>query len=249
MTSVLVLDEAVPGRQPLETILRPGGYEVVQADSGARALEIVRAWQPDLVIADILMPTMDGYQLIRELRRDPATANIPVILYIGPCLIEEVRELAGAFGVSHILLKPPEPDEVLRMVSDALSQPHDLTPRFPSEDFQLQQLHMLTTKLLQKTEEIRETAILAGCLQRASGIAIHAATHELALEAAAGQQLAHLSTRESEVLGLIVEGASNGEIAARLVIAPSTVQSHVKRILHKLGVKNRTEAAVRYVRG
>jgi DNA-binding NarL/FixJ family response regulator len=51
-----------------------------------------------------------------------------------------------------------------------------------------------------------------------------------------------------EVLSMIVEGSTNGEIAERLVLATSTVQSHVKRILSKLGVKNRTEAAVRYVR-
>jgi DNA-binding NarL/FixJ family response regulator len=57
-----------------------------------------------------------------------------------------------------------------------------------------------------------------------------------------------LSRRELQVLSMIVDGATNREIAARLVIATSTVQSHVKRILHKLGVKNRTEAAVRYLR-
>jgi DNA-binding NarL/FixJ family response regulator len=58
-----------------------------------------------------------------------------------------------------------------------------------------------------------------------------------------------LSRRELEVLALIAEGATNAEIAERLVIAPSTVESHVKRILRKLGARNRTEAAARYLRG
>ena len=57
-----------------------------------------------------------------------------------------------------------------------------------------------------------------------------------------------LSARELEVLAIIAEGASNAEIAARLMIAPTTAQGHVKHILHKLGVRNRTEAAVRYAR-
>ena len=58
-----------------------------------------------------------------------------------------------------------------------------------------------------------------------------------------------LSRRELEVLALIAEGDTNAEIAERLVIAPSTVESHVKRILRKLGARNRTEAAARYLRG
>jgi LuxR family transcriptional regulator, regulator of acetate metabolism len=57
-----------------------------------------------------------------------------------------------------------------------------------------------------------------------------------------------LSPRELEVLALIAEGASNAEIAARLMIAETTAQTHVKHILRKLGVRNRTEAAVRYLR-
>jgi DNA-binding CsgD family transcriptional regulator len=56
-----------------------------------------------------------------------------------------------------------------------------------------------------------------------------------------------LSARELEVLAIIAEGASNAEIAARLVIADTTAQTHVKNILRKLGVRNRTEAAIRYV--
>jgi DNA-binding NarL/FixJ family response regulator len=57
-----------------------------------------------------------------------------------------------------------------------------------------------------------------------------------------------LSPRELEVLTIIAEGATNAEIAKRLVIAESTVQSHVKHVLEKLGAKNRTQAAARYLR-
>jgi DNA-binding NarL/FixJ family response regulator len=57
-----------------------------------------------------------------------------------------------------------------------------------------------------------------------------------------------LSARELEVLAIIAEGASNGEVAARLMIAETTAQTHVRNILRKLGVRNRTEAALRYLR-
>ena len=66
---------------------------------------------------------------------------------------------------------------------------------------------------------------------------------------APGSSLANmLSPRELEVLSMVAEGASNAEIAGRLVIGDATVQSHVKHILRKLGVRNRTEAAGHFLR-
>jgi DNA-binding NarL/FixJ family response regulator len=203
------------------------------------------------MIADILMPTMDGYELVRELRGDEATAHIPVIFYTATYIIEEVRELAAACGVEHILMKPSEPDDVLRVVGEALSHsPEPVTPP-SSEDFHREQLRLLSAKLLQKVDELRETVILAGALQRESDGERDPVTgwaHNRRPMLSPNPSLADLSPRELEVLSMIVDGSTNSEIAERLVIATSTVQSHVKRILHKLGVKNRTEAAVRYVR-
>jgi DNA-binding NarL/FixJ family response regulator len=245
MTSVLVVDDGAADRELLATILGYAGYTVLEADSGERALKLAWAHKPALIIADILMPTMDGYELVRELRGDEATAHIPVIFYTATYVIDEVRNLAAACGVSHILVKPAEPEEVLRVVTETLA--HGPTPPdpLPSEDFHREHLRVLNAKLLQKVEELRETVILAGALQRESeaGSADHGWP-----TLSPDPRLDLLSPRELQVLSMIVEGATNGDIAERLVIATSTVQSHVKRILHKLGVKNRTEAAVRYVR-
>jgi DNA-binding NarL/FixJ family response regulator len=69
-----------------------------------------------------------------------------------------------------------------------------------------------------------------------------------AMRGARPDELELLSQRELEVLAMVALGATNAEIAGQLVIAETTVQSHVKHILHKLGVRNRTQAAVRYVR-
>jgi DNA-binding NarL/FixJ family response regulator len=245
MTSVLIVDDGATDRDLLATILKYAGYTVLEAASGDQALRLAHAEQPSLIIADILMPTMDGYELVRALREDGATADIPVIFYTATYVMEEVRELAAACGVTHILVKPCEPEEVLRVVGEAvLLRPEPSVAPLPSEAFHREHLRVLNAKLLQKVEELRETVLLAGALQRESNGG--GENHRPML--GPDVPLQGLSPREREVLGMIVEGATNGEIAERLVIATSTVQSHVKRILHKLGVKNRTEAAVRYVR-
>jgi DNA-binding NarL/FixJ family response regulator len=245
MKPVLIVDDGAADRELLVTILRHAGYPVLEAASGDHALRLARAHKPSLMIADILMPTMDGYELVRELRRDPETAEIPVIFYTATYVLEEVKDLAAACGVSHILIKPCEPEKVLSVVEETLAQRPEPAAPLPSEDFHREHLRLLNAKLLQKIDELRETVILAGALQRETeGETRNGEWPMLAADA----QLKELSPRELEVLSMIVEGATNGEIAARLVIATSTVQSHVKRILHKLGVKNRTEAAVRYLR-
>jgi DNA-binding NarL/FixJ family response regulator len=92
-------------------------------------------------------------------------------------------------------------------------------------------------------------ATLAGSLQQQSDRRAEHATSSVSSARAPGARPEDLlSRRELEVLALIAEGATNAQIAERLVIAPSTVESHVKRILRKLGARNRTEAAARYLR-
>ncbi|HWF74899.1 MAG TPA: response regulator transcription factor [Solirubrobacteraceae bacterium] len=242
---MLVVDDGAADRELIATILGYAGFTVLEAASGERALKLARTHKPGLIIADILMPTMDGYELVRELRSDEGTARIPVIFYTATYVIEEVRDLAIACGVSEILIKPCEPEEVLRAVNDTLAHGLDPVAALPSEDFHREHLRVLNAKLLQKVEELRETVILAGALQRE---AESGNGHDEWPMLSRDPRLEDLSPRELQVLSMIVEGSTNGEIAARLVIATSTVQSHVKRILHKLGVKNRTEAAVRYLR-
>ena len=76
---------------------------------------------PHAGIADILMPTMDGYEFVRHLRADPAIAATPVIFYTAHYHEPEARKLAAACGVSFVLTKPSEPDVVLETVHAALA--------------------------------------------------------------------------------------------------------------------------------
>lgn len=246
MTAVLIVDDAPADRELLGSILRHAGHEVHEADRGAHALDLARSLRPDVIIADILLPTMDGYELVRALRNDEATADIPVIFSTSSYVLDEVRRLAAACGVEYILVKPCEFEEVSRVVEEAISCVPARLASFPSEEFHREHLRLVNTKLLEKVEELRETVILAGTLQREWE---PSESYEMWPPVPGRPDVESLlSRRELEVLSMIVDGATNSEIADRLAIAISTVQSHVKRILQKLGVKNRTEAAVRYLR-
>src|SRR6266404_3934544 len=81
MAMILIVDDHETNRQLLTTLLGYRNHQVVEAGDGAEGLERARATGPDLIITDVLMPTMDGYEFTRRLREEPALAATPVIFY------------------------------------------------------------------------------------------------------------------------------------------------------------------------
>lgn len=139
------------------------------------------------------------------------------------------------------LLPAISDDELLRAVRS------DPVTALPSGTTHRERLRELNARLLQKVEDLRDAVILCSALQeQADRLDQIVAGPVLTCDGDRLDQL--LSGRELEVLAIIAEGETNAAIATRLVIADSTVQSHVKTIMRKLGVSNRTAAAVRYLR-
>ena len=103
------------------TLLRHQGHRLLEAADGREGLAAVRAEHPDLVITDVLMPVMDGYEFVRQLRLDPATSGIPVVFYTAHYGEREARALALSSGVVHVLTKPAAVAEVLRIVGRVLA--------------------------------------------------------------------------------------------------------------------------------
>jgi PAS domain S-box-containing protein len=154
MATILIIDDRPSNREFLLTLLGYKGHRLVEAADGAEGLAVARAEHPDLIITDILMPTMDGYEFVRRLHADPAFTHIPVIFWSAHYLEREARTLAHACGVSHLLMKPCDPEEVLRTVQTALD--HASTPATaPPEEFDREHLRLITDKLSQKVEELR----------------------------------------------------------------------------------------------
>src|SRR5678815_3334259 len=77
---VLIVDDEPHNRQLLEVMLAPAGYHLLSAASGEEALEMVATQAPDLILLDIMMPGIDGYQVAAKIKGDRATSNIPIIM-------------------------------------------------------------------------------------------------------------------------------------------------------------------------
>src|SRR5579862_2458789 len=103
MATILVVDDRPTNRDLLVTLLGYRKHRVLQASDGDEALRVVLAERPDLIISDILMPTMDGFEFVRRLRADPAFAAAKVIFYTAHYLKHEAQGLAAACGVTQVL--------------------------------------------------------------------------------------------------------------------------------------------------
>jgi two-component system chemotaxis response regulator CheY len=80
MRRILIVDDESSMRFLLRMILENAGYEILEAHHGAAALERINEWRPDLVVTDLMMPVMNGRDLVGRLRADPETASIPILL-------------------------------------------------------------------------------------------------------------------------------------------------------------------------
>ena len=156
MTSILVLDDRAADRELLATVLGYAGYDVLTADDGELALHLARAHRPDLIIADILMPGTDGYEFVRALRADALVAATRVVFCTATYGLEEGQRLAEVSGVTHILPKPCEPEQIVRIVAEALEVTDDPPEPLAEDDFHREHLRALNQKLVQKVDEVAE---------------------------------------------------------------------------------------------
>jgi len=117
---LLLADDSITIQKVVELILAEEDFEIKATGNGEEALAAVPLFRPDVILADIEMPKMNGYQLCEKLKRDPATSSIPVILLTGA--FEPVdEELTKQVGADDVLTKPFESQELISKINAALT--------------------------------------------------------------------------------------------------------------------------------
>lgn len=118
---ILIVDDEESELSLLDMILSQAGYSVTTSDNGEEALALAQSICPDLVIADLSMPVMDGGQLAAELKHQPETMYIPVLFLTGLYTKEQEKEKGNTIARNTILAKPCESKKLLAMVNTLLS--------------------------------------------------------------------------------------------------------------------------------
>ena len=151
--TILVVDDSPTSRMSITRLLRDEGYRMMVAGDGAEALNLVRAERPDVVIADILMPLMDGYEFARRLRAEPVVGRTPIIFHTAGYELDEARSLADACGISCVLSKPAQRKELLQAIENVLQEASVPAPA-SEETFYRAHRRLLTDKLSEKVTQL-----------------------------------------------------------------------------------------------
>jgi PAS domain S-box-containing protein len=158
-----VVEDRAIDRKFLVALLRSDGYQVVEATDGEEALRYLAATAVELVISDILMPTVDGYEFVRRLRDIPGLSSTPVMFYTATYHEREARMLARQCGVAEILTKPTDAKTILSTVQTILGTGSPSVEKPPDRaTFDREHMQLLSSKLISNVEasEQRMAAIV-----------------------------------------------------------------------------------------
>ncbi|MRR11048.1 response regulator [bacterium] len=119
MSRVLIADDEPHIRRLVSFTLGKGGFEIIEATDGGEAWDLARSELPDIVLLDVMMPVMTGYEVLEKLKADPATRDIPVVMLSAKSQQTEVQAgLAG--GACEYICKPFTPKDLVQRVTELL---------------------------------------------------------------------------------------------------------------------------------
>ncbi|HEY9816698.1 MAG TPA: response regulator transcription factor [Candidatus Obscuribacterales bacterium] len=214
--TILVAEDDPGTRLSIADYLELAGYLVIVAEDGREALSVIEKHSPHLLITDVTMPFLDGYDLVNQVRRRPMFRLLPVIFLTARTSTEE-RVRGYKLGCDAYLAKPFELVELGAIVRNLLER----------------------SQMIQTEWHVRTQAV-APPGQDASRQGSYSndakAPHPLTT-----LDTPDLTTRERDVLGLLSDGLSNAQIGDRLHLSPRTVEKYVSSLLRKTTTSNRAE--------
>lgn len=163
---VLVVDDNKNDRNILKELLLSRNYDVAEACNGIEAMQSVRKSKPDIIVSDIMMPEMDGFTLLRELKKTKSGMDIAFVFYTAHYVGEKDRELASKLGASRFILKPTKLTELLREIETVLKEYESglvkpVNPLISKDEDYLKQyseriVRKLEEKIVQLEQEVNE---------------------------------------------------------------------------------------------
>lgn len=213
--TILVADDNLGTRLSVSDYLEISGYSVIAAEDGLQALSMIETYHPHILITDINMPLMDGYELVRQVRQKPSFRLLPVVFLTERASTEE-RIRGYQTGCDLYLPKPFEMQELGAVIRNLLERSQIIQSewRFSTDD------------VVTRSPTEAGSSLPNHNLQQA--IASH--SHNLVL-----------TKRELQVLDLLTKGASNVEIGKDLHLSPRTIEKYVSSLLRKTLTSNRAE--------
>jgi DNA-binding NarL/FixJ family response regulator len=221
--TILVADDDFATRLSINDYLEILGYSVIAAENGKEALGLVEEFQPHLIVTDITMPEMDGYEFVRRVRTRPAFRLLPVIFLTERTSTEE-RIRGYQMGCDNFLAKPFELSElgvVIRSLLDRYALIAQASSRSPEPE-------MMPKEARSRVKDKGELDVLTQ-------------NSEMGDRQSPDPNSPTLTQREREVLDLLTEGLSNIQIGSRLHLSHRTIEKHVSSLFRKTLSNNRAE--------
>ncbi len=203
MPGILIVDDNKSNRRLLVELLTYNNYEVEEAYNGIEALACIKVSKPDLIISDIMMPEMDGFTLLRGLKKDKNTKDIPLVFYTSYYVSEKDRELALKLGASRFIVKPTELRDLLQEIEGVLEEfkAGRLKPTKPLVKSDEDYLRLYSERIVKKLEEtVSELEAANRMLEEEIGVHKLAAEELKKSEArlAEAQRVAHIGNWEQD---------------------------------------------------
>lgn len=214
--TVLVVDDDLGTRLSISDYLELTGYLTLMAENGERALKLVEEYRPHLLVTDIAMPRMDGFELVRQIRQKPEFRLLPVV-FLTAHHETESRIRGYQLGCDVYLPKPFDLKELGAVVRNLLER-----SQLIESEWRMRSLSAPT-----------ELAPLPADNYNPSS---PNAARDMAVAIALG-----LTTREKGVLRLLSDGLSNAQIGDRLHLSPRTIEKYVSNLFRKTETNNRAE--------